>query len=807
MGKYIPFEIVCEHIFLTNMTDKRKLDHNSNDSSKANKNAQQSNPELERIWEDLSKGIDQVFNRLSDGMTMERYMELYTHVYNYCTNSSQKNSVRSGLQKRGDPPPGANGAQFHGAEIFKKIKEYLVEHSRKLLKKGVQNKDEDVLTFYTKAWEQYQLSAKVLNGISAYLNRHWVRREIEEGKKGVYEVYQLSLVTWRDYLFKELHKKATEVILKLIQRERNGETINTWLVSGALKCYVEIGLNEDEPTNRGKDLSVYKESFEHEFIEDTEFYYSQESSAFLQENSVTEYLKRAEHRLKEEKKRVEVYMDESTLENLNKCCERVLITKHLDIFNTEFQQLLNQDKGEDMGRMYDLCVRVPNGTDELKRLLEAHVAERGLIAIEALGDKAINEPNTFVTTILEVHKKYNTLVMTSFKNDNGFVASLDKACGKFINANAVTKKSTSTKSPELIAKFCDQMLKKSAKNPEEEELEDTLNQVMTVFKYIEDKDVFQKFYSRMLAKRLVNQTSASDDAEASMISKLKQACGFEYTSKLQRMFQDIGISKDLCEKFKQEQDNSTQPLDVEFPIQVLSSGSWPFQQTFVFNLPKELEKCINKFTGFYTNRHSGRKLNWLFQLGKGDLVTNYLKSKFTLTASTFQMAVLLQFNDADEWSFGQLFENTQIKRETLSQVVVILLKSRLLVTGDSKDASSFEEKNLTDDTRLVLYKDYKNKKLRVNINVPLRAEVKAEQEATHKNIEEDRKLLIQAAIVRIMKTRKTLKHAQLMTEVLNQLTTRFKAKPPVIKKCIDILIEKDYLERKDGERDTYNYLA
>ena len=46
---------------------------------------------------------------------------------------------------------------------------------------------------------------------------------------------------------------------------------------------------------------------------------------------------------------------------------------------------------------------------------------------------------------------------------------------------------------------------------------------MILFKYIEDKDVFQKFYSKMLAKRLVQQNSTSDDAEASMISKLK-AC-------------------------------------------------------------------------------------------------------------------------------------------------------------------------------------------------------------------------------------------------------------------------------------------
>ena len=152
----------------------------------------------------------------------------------------------------------------------------------------------------------------------------------------------------------------------------------------------------------------------------------------------------------------------------------------------------------------------------------------------------------------------------------------------------------SSKSPELLAKYISVLLQKSSKNPEEAELEDTLNQCMIVFKYIEDKDVFQKFYSKMLAKRLVQHMSASDDAEASMISKLKQACGFEYTSKLQRMFQDIGVSKDLNENFKRHLANSGEPLDIDFSIQVLSSGSWPFQQSCVFNLPTELERCVTR---------------------------------------------------------------------------------------------------------------------------------------------------------------------------------------------------------------------
>jgi cullin 3 len=74
-------------------------------------------------------------------------------------------------------------------------------------------------------------------------------------------------------------------------------------------------------------------------------------------------------------------------------------------------------------------------------------------------------------------------------------------------------------------------------------------------------------------------------------------------------------------------------------------------------------------------------------------------------------------------------------------------------------------------------------------------------------VEEDRKPQIEAAIVRIMKARKRLDHNAVVSEVTRQLAPRFLPNPAVIKKRIESLIEREFLERDSSDRKMYVYLA
>lgn len=147
-----------------------------------------------------------------------------------------------------------------------------------------------------------------------------------------------------------------------------------------------------------------------------------------------------------------------------------------------FQSLLDFDKDDDLQRMYVLLSRTPEGLEPLRKRFENHVKNAGLSSISKMvgeGDVSAEnvDPKAYVDALLEVHRKNSLTVQASFKSEAGFSASLDKACRQFVNNNAATG-SSSTKSPELIAKHADMILRKNNKMAEEDDLEDALNRVV-----------------------------------------------------------------------------------------------------------------------------------------------------------------------------------------------------------------------------------------------------------------------------------------------------------------------------------------
>lgn len=603
--------------------------------------------------------------------------------------------------------------------------------------------EEALLAFYIKEWTRYTVAAKYIHHLFRYLNRHWVKREIDEGKKNIYDVYTLHLVQWRKVLFEQVSAKVMDAVLKLVEKQRNGETIEHSQIKSVVDSFVSLGLDEADPTK--STLDVYRFHFEKPFLAATKEFYQAESKQFVAENSVVEYMKKAEARLSEEEERVRMYLHQDIAIPLKKCCNQALIADHSALLREEFQVLLDNDREEDMARMYNLLSRIPEGLDPLRARFETHVRKAGLAAVQKVqsseGDKL--EPKVYVDALLEIHTQYSGLVKRAFNDEPEFTRSLDNACREFVNRNEVCR-AGSNKSPELLAKYTDVLLRKSSTSIEEADLERTLTQIMTVFKYIEDKDVFQKFYSRMLARRLVHSNSSSDDAETSMISKLKEACGFEYTNKLQRMFQDMQISKDLNKEFKEHIDGVEYKKSVDSTFAILGTGFWPLTAPSTpFGPPPEISAEIERFTRFYKHKHDGRKLTWLWHLCKGEIKAGYCKNSktpYTFQVSIYQMAILLLFNEKDTYTYEDMLSATQLNSDVLDQALAVILKAKVLLMGAPNEkpgpGKSFR-----------LNYDFKSKKIRVNLNLGGVKEAKQEEAETNKTIEEDRKLVLQVRYV------------------------------------------------------------
>lgn len=97
--------------------------------------------------------------------------------------------------------------------------------------------DEALLAYYIKEWKRFTNAATYNNHLFRYLNRHWVKREIDEGKKNIYDIYTLHLVRWKDDMFSPTKDQVMAAVLRLVEKQRNGETIESSQIKAIVDSY------------------------------------------------------------------------------------------------------------------------------------------------------------------------------------------------------------------------------------------------------------------------------------------------------------------------------------------------------------------------------------------------------------------------------------------------------------------------------------------------------------------------------------------------------------------------------------------
>lgn len=770
--------------------------------------------DLNATWTFIQPGLEFILGALGDvGVTSKMYMNCYTAIYNYCTNKSRHGATPAMATS------GAGTNLYSGKEIYHKLDEYLVEFISSLEK----DPDESFLEFYVRKWSRFTIGAGYLNNVFDYMNRYWVQKERSDGRRDVFDVSTLALLKWKTHMFNNNKETLIREILDQTERQRNNELVNTSSLSTAIKSLVFLGI--DVQDLKKSNLVVYINHFELGFLAETKEYYRKESAQFLQHHNVVDYMRKCETRLAEEISRSNNYLEDHTKKPLLDTLNQALIEDHATEMYNEFLGLLEQNETEHIQRMYKLLSMVPATLQPLADTLEKYIKEEAAKAIDDIkkqneqhmqeasnteagktkkSSPGATNPRTYVHLLISIYLRFNEVISVAFSKDPIFIKSLDNACRFFVNKNSIATPTPKShcKTPDLLARYADSYLKGSSKESDTTVLNPDI--LMIIFKFIEDKDAFEEHYRRLLAKRLINSNTKSDELEESIIQRLQEENSLEYTSKMTKMFQDMKASEDLKRLMRSEIANTDNTIKDFTPL-ILAQSMWPFthMEEYKLNLAPELMPSFEMLLLLYKEKHSGRQLKWLWNHGKSEIKANLSrkgKPPFLFTVTNVQLMILLAYNKTNVHTFQSLLEIVGVAKHTFEAHLTPFVKYKLLEQTPN-GSGDFNQP----DTKFTIVEEYKSKKLRVNFVSSIKSEQKQEDVDANREIDESRKNFLSACIVRIMKARKQIKHNELVNEVATQALTRFRARIIDIKKVIDYLIEKEYLRRM--ENDMYEYLA
>nr|XP_023891264.1 cullin-1 [Quercus suber]XP_023891272.1 cullin-1 [Quercus suber] len=732
--------------------------------------------ELDQGWEYMEKGIMKL-KRILEGLpeppfSSEEYMMLYTTIYNMCT------------QK----PP-----HDYSQQLYDKYREAFEEYITKTVLPSLKEKhDEFMLRELVRRWLNHKVMVRWLSRFFHYLDRYFIAR------RSLPALNEVGLTCFRDLVYQEVKANARDAVINLIDKEREGEQIDRALLKNVIDIFVEIGMGQ---------MELYELDFELQMLLDSGAYYSRKASNWIVDDSCPDYMLKAEECLKRERDRVSHYLHISSEQKLVEKVQHELLVVYspqlLEKEHSGCRALLRDDKVDDLSRMYRLYHKISKGLDPVSNIFKQHVTAEGTALVQQAEDAASSQvangagvqEQVLVRKIIELHDKYMAYVNDCFLNHSLFHKALKEAFEVFCN-----KTVAGSSSAELLATFCDNILKKGGSEKlRDEAIEETLEKVVKLLAYISDKDLFAEFYRKKLARRLLFDRSANEDHEKSILTKLKQQCGAQFTSKMEGMVTDLTLARENQTNFEEYLRNNTNVNPgIDLTVTVLTTGFWPSYKSFDLSLPPEMVRCVEVFKGFYETRTKHRKLTWIYSLGTCNINGKFDSKPIELIVSTYQAAALLLFNNSDRLSYSEIMTQLNLTHDDVVRLLhslscakyKILTKEPNTRTVSTTDNFEFNSK-FTDRMR------------RIKIPLP----PVDERRKVIEDVDKDRRYAIDAAIVRIMKSRKVLGHQQLVMECVEQLGRMFKPDIKAIKKRIEDLITRDYLERDKENPNMFKYLA
>ncbi|KAH9683396.1 Cullin-1 [Citrus sinensis] len=721
--------------------------------------------DLEQGWEFMQKGITKLKNIL-EGLpepqfSSEDYMMLYTTIYNMCT------------QK----PP-----HDYSQQLYDKYRESFEEYISATVLPSIREKhDEFMLRELVKRWSNHKVMVRWLSRFFHYLDRYFIAR------RSLPPLNEVGLTCFRD----------------LIDQEREGEQIDRALLKNVLDIFVEIGMGQ---------MDYYENDFETAMLKDTAAYYSRKASNWILEDSCPDYMLKAEECLKREKDRVSHYLHSSSEPKLLEKVQHELLSVYanqlLEKEHSGCHALLRDDKVEDLSRMFRLFSKIPRGLDPVSNIFK----------------------QVFVRKVIELHDKYLAYVNDCFQNHTLFHKSLKEAFEVFCNKGVA-----GSSSAELLATFCDNILKKGGSEKlSDEAIEEMLEKV------IRTKNIYLMLHvccRKKLARRLLFDKSANDDHERSILTKLKQQCGGQFTSKMEGMVTDLTLARENQTSFEEYLSNNPNANPgIDLTVTVLTTGFWPSYKSFDLNLPAEMVKCVEVFREFYQTKTKHRKLTWIYSLGTCNLLGKFESRTTELIVTTYQASALLLFNSSDRLSYSEIMTQLNLSDDDVVRLLHSLSCAKYKILNKEPNT-----KTISPTDHFEFNSKFTDKMRRIKIPLPPVDEKKKVIE----DVDKDRRYAIDASIVRIMKSRKVLGHQQLVLECVEQLGRMFKVHNTLfsflfffffvfvcesfvflnlttlalnemlilqpdfkaIKKRIEDLITRDYLERDKSNPNMFRYLA